>query len=194
MNRRTAFTYVEFMMVAVVAAILLVVALPDDEGAAGEQGRILTDRFEADVAYAQSLAIAQPGDPVVIKVDPVANRYWLAKASSPSVAIARPSPPYGPYIVQCGFGGDPGLDQVQIVGADFGGDLALGFDSTGSLDQNTPAVLQVKAGSAEYEMSMDPGTTSSNVCEGFTQMTQTGSVPLQQTGGAMGGMGGGLVQ
>lgn len=177
MNGRSAFTLIELMIVVVIAAILMVAALPDADSAAKEEGDHAAKRFEADVYYARSLCIARPDDPVVLKLDGLYNRYWMAKASSPDTPITHPQTG-DPYVVQFGPGGDRGLNQVRMVACDFDGDLVLGFDSQGSTDQDTPAILQLTSGGADYEVAVDPVATNVTISHAFSLLSAGGTTFL----------------
>jgi len=167
MNRRAAFTYIELTIVTVVVAILFLAAMPDGDTVANQQGLEFVHRFEGDVAYARSMSVAQPADPVVIKVDGTNNRYWLARASAPDTPILHPNT-HQPFLVQAGPGGDRGFEYVQISGIDFDGDDILGFDSTGSTDQDTTAVMQVVSGSSSYESTVDSQSGGTTSQEGYS--------------------------
>ncbi len=177
MRTRPAFSYLELAVVATVIGIFLIVAIPDEDGASKEQGRQFCQKFEADAAYARSLTIAHPGDPVVIKVDGASNRYWLAQASAPDVPIAHPWTGR-PYEVQCGPEGDGGMEYVAIVGVDFDGDEVLGFDAMGSTDQEGSALVQVNSGGAAFEVSVSAVEAASEVRSAHTK-------DLGQTAGAI---------
>ncbi|MBN2560686.1 MAG: prepilin-type N-terminal cleavage/methylation domain-containing protein [Phycisphaerae bacterium] len=168
-----AFTIVELIVVVVVAAILALMAMPDSDTAAKEQGGRVATTFEADVHYARSLSIARPDDPVVIKVDGDGNRYWLAKAASPDTPIAHPRTGL-PFLRQFGPDGDPGMEQVQLVACDLGGDAVLGFDSLGGLDQQTPAILQLTSAGADYEVVVAPIATRTVTTKKFSVVLPSG--------------------
>ena len=174
MFRRSAFTLIELGIVAVVVMILFVAALPDDDTSARQQGLELARRFEADVAYARSLSVADPGDPALINVDGANNRYWVARASAPSVPILHPRTKK-PYVVQAGPGGDKSLEDVTIVALDFNGDQIVQFDSLGSTDQATTATLQISSGGSQYEVSISPTTSDTSTDTQFsTNLGQNG--------------------
>lgn len=118
---RRAFTYIELLIVAVVLAIVTILALPDSDAAAKEQGRQAARRLESDISYARSLSIAQPVDPAILKISPDDNRYWIARSSSPDTPIAHPITGNS-FCVQFGPNGTPGFEYVAIAAADLGGD------------------------------------------------------------------------
>ncbi len=165
MKGRPAFSYLELAVVAVVVAIIFVVAAPDQRRSGGEQAARFCRRFESDVSYARSLSIAVPQARAVIRVDGANNRYWLALVTDPDTPILHPLSKK-PYVLQCGPNGNKGLDAVAITGIDFGGDELLGFDAMGSTDQEHPARIQVRSGSAQFEVSIAPVAAESSVERG----------------------------
>jgi hypothetical protein len=157
----------EMTMVAVVAAIVISAVVTTIDGGKKGQADLAGDGFEADVAYARNLSITRPDDPIVIKVDPSANRYWLAASSAPDTPIIHPQTG-SPYVVQFGPSGKSSYQHVNIVAYDFGGDNILRFDGTGSTDQATPAVLQLSSDGAEYEVNVAPASAETTTNSEFT--------------------------
>ena len=155
MAKRKAYTCIELMMVVMVVAIVIAFSLSGEDNTGKEKARLAAERFESDVAYARRASIARPDTPVVIKLDQANNRYWLASASSPDTPLTHPMSG-DPYIVNLGTGASGEPQDVQLVAADFGGDAVLGFNSTGTTDQATEAVLQLTAAGAEYEVLVAP--------------------------------------
>ncbi len=180
MKVRRAFTYIEVMMVAIVVLIVTIFAMPDADTEARQQGRLAGEAFISDVMYAQSLSIARPDDPVVIKVDADSNTYWLAKAATPDVPITKPLT-NEPYVRVLGGAGDRAYDRVEIVAQDFSGDAILAFDSSGSLDQQTPAILQLSSGSAKYEIQVSPISAKATVTTSYS--VNLASTPVAAAGG-----------
>ena len=183
MNVRAAFTYLELLVVVVIMAIISLVALSTGNAATTEQGRLAGELFAADVAYARSLAIARPDDPVVIKVDTTANKYWLARAAAPDTPIAHPAT-YQPYVVSFGPTGNAGLARVQILACSLGGDNILGFNSLGTTDQQTPAVLQVTSAGQAYEVDVQSNGAKTTVTRGLLTELQAVATPTDELGGS----------
>jgi type II secretory pathway pseudopilin PulG len=200
LSNRKAYTCIELMMVVMVVAIVIAVALSTEDNVGKEKARLAAERFESDVAYARRASIARPDDPVVIRLDQVNNRYWLAAASSPETPLEHPFSGE-PYIVNLGTGPSGEPQDVHLVAADFGGDAILGFNATGSTDQATQAVLQLTAKGAEYEVIVSPAGGKSTVGSKFTQVLVEPAdppdlgptEPVEPVGGG-GGHGGGVQQ
>jgi len=156
------------MIVVVVAAIIAMGVVANSSPASQEEGRLAGERFAADVAYARSLSIARPDDPVVVKVDIAGNRYWLARAATPDTPITHPTTKK-PYLVSFGPTGNSGLRLVQLTACDLGGDSVLGFDSLGNTDQQTEAVMQVSSAQQPYEITVRSVGTKTSVVRGLTK-------------------------
>jgi prepilin-type N-terminal cleavage/methylation domain-containing protein len=169
MHARKGFTFIELMMVVVVVAIVIVSAMSGEDNGGKEQARMAAELFESDVAYARSASIARPDSPLVIKVDTANNRYWLAPSSNPNTPITHPRTGQ-PYIVSFGAGGTTSLDDVTLLAADVGTDQVLAFNSTGSTDQQTPALLQLKAGAATAEISVAPASGKTAIKGNLTKL------------------------
>jgi hypothetical protein len=167
MTQRRAYTMIELAMVMVVAAIVIIAAVGTKDNSAKEEAKLIGETFENDVTFARNESIAHPDDPVVIKVDTAANKYWLARSSEPDKPMAHPRTGKD-YVVQCGPAGKSSVRNVQIVGVDFGGDSVLAFDVTGSTDQPTPAILQLSSGGADYEVRVAPAAAQTMTSVGFT--------------------------
>jgi len=157
MQNQKAFTAIELMIAVVVAAILFVASIPDSQATADEEARAFADRMQGDLSYARSLSIADPSDPTVLKVDPSQKKYWLAKKSSPDTPITNPATRKS-YLIVLPL--ESGLKTVEIVAAAFGDDSMLSFDSTGSLDQDTPAIVRVRTGENYFDIEVCPQSAS----------------------------------
>jgi len=181
MTIRSAFTYIEIMIVIVILAILTIAALPGRESTIQAEGERATVVFEADVDYARSRSIARPDSPIGIKVAVSNNKYWLAPVATPDTPIAHPRTGQ-PYVRQFGATGPDGLKNVQITAIDLGGDDILKFDALGGTDQQTSAVVQFEAGSAAYETKVSPAAGNVTTARKEAQAGQCGQPgqPAQQ--------------
>jgi len=166
MYRRKGYTLVEIAMVVAIVAIIFGIALPSSGTKENEEGDLAGQNFEMDVSFARSYSIAHPDDPAVIKVDQTNNKYWLAAQSAPDTPLTHPQT-HQPYVVQYGTNGIKGFEQVQIAAFDFGGDSVVKFDSTGSLDQATQAVIQLQSGTSKYEVDVATVAAQATVQKGF---------------------------
>lgn len=192
MHQRTAFTAIELMMVMVVVAIVIAFTTSDEDNGSKEQARLAAEKLEADVAYARSVSIARPDDPIVIKIDQTNNRYWLASAANQNVPMVHPRSGK-PYLVSFGAGGTAGMEDVKIVGSVIGHDQTLAFDSMGRTDQQSAALIQLAVNSVAVEVSVSQtsGKTTVqhmlNLPNGYGGPDTTGGGMLDLGGGPGGG-------
>lgn len=153
MSGRRAFTLMELMMVVAVMAIIFVSAVSGGSDTSAEDGQAFTDRLQGDLSYARSLSISNPSDPAVIKVSPSENKYWVARKSAPDVAITHPVTKRAYVVSADSFNTS---ENVRIQASGFGGDQMIGFDSMGSLDQDTPATLRILVGDEKFDVEVSP--------------------------------------
>lgn len=170
MKKHSAFTLMELMVVVVIAAILFVASVPDSDAVTKEGVRQFTEKLEADLSYARTLTIADPSDSTILKMDPDTNRYWLAKESAPDTPIANPSTKK-PFIVQTGNGSKAqgALKRLEIVATAFAGDQILKFNSIGTLDQQSDAIVRVKVGETFFDVDVNPRSTRVKVEAGVDE-------------------------
>ncbi|HPF39450.1 MAG TPA: prepilin-type N-terminal cleavage/methylation domain-containing protein [Phycisphaerae bacterium] len=173
---RRGFTLIEVMMVVVVATILFVAAMPDSGAIDTQRGRNFAMKLESDIAYAQSMSIANPIDPIVIQVDLANDRYHLARKSDTSTAITNERTGRA-YIVST----DGDFQGVNITGVDFNGDDAVGFDGVGVPDQDVPALVQITSGESTFEIAISPTTGMTT-----TRTTMTKVIPVETVAAASG--------
>lgn len=149
--KHSGFTFVELMVVAVVAAILVIAALPDAKSSDRRVAAEFLAKFEADVAYAKSLSIARPDDLAIIQVDVAADCYWVALASAPNVPLTD-SRTGDAHLVKAGHSNAstyPGLDIVQ---AECNSSTTFKFNSTGGLESDTAAYIGVRTDTERHRL------------------------------------------
>ena len=173
MTQRRGYTLVELAMVTCIVAILIAAAVAGNDSSKSVQASLAEQDFESDVAYARNLTISQPDDPIVIKADITANKYWLAKASAQDTPITNPQTGQ-PYVAQFGATGKSRYNAVSIAGFDFGGDAILKFDGTGATDQQTAAVIQFASGSAQFQVNVSTATAQTSVTPMYTTTITSG--------------------
>ena len=137
---RAAFTFVELMIVVVVAAILTLAAWPDRDADEASALDAASDALEGDIQYARSLAILDPDDPVVLKADPATQRYWIAKASSPDTPVENPATGK-PYVVQFGTAEDDMRSSLKLSADALGATNTLTFTSSGETTSATDVTV-----------------------------------------------------
>jgi prepilin-type N-terminal cleavage/methylation domain-containing protein len=151
------YTLVEIMMVVLLLGIVATLAAPHLSQSDASRLPAAMRLLEADLAYAQSCAIAQPDDPCVVVFDPHQPGYHLARASQPEVPIEHPIDKQ-PYRVVFGQDRASFLAGVTIKDLLVGDDLTLGFRGFGQLDQTTPAVVILTHDRGSMTLRLDPAT------------------------------------
>lgn len=128
---RPAFTIVDAMMTVAVLAMLAVLVLPtmgdEQRSRVSAAARILT----SDLEYARALSIASPRDPVVFRIDPADNKYWIARVADPDVPINRPDT-NEPYEVTLGLGRARAAAGIRIAPV-ASSDESIEFDAFGGI-------------------------------------------------------------
>jgi len=166
-HQRSGFTFIELMIVAVVAAILVISTMPDSRATERRTAFEFMQRFEADIAFAQSMSIARPDDPLVIRVDASADVYWLARASAPDTPIKHPRTGRS-YIVAAGDSETSDYQGVDIVGAISGDSDSMAFNSTGGIDADASSYLLVSSGNTDLQLEVANATGKTEITNGFS--------------------------
>lgn len=176
--RRRGYTLIEIGFVVVVVGIIIAASLPDSDTRAKQEAATAAAIFESDVNYARGKSIADPTDPLVIKLDAPNKKYWLARKSAPNTPICHPQTGKA-YETKYGIGGKKGFENVTIIGNDFGGDAVLGFDSVGNIDQTASAVLQLSSKGASVEITVKPAAAKTTKSTTLTKnLTVEGLTPV----------------
>lgn len=159
---RCGFTLLDMMIVVMVLAIVSVLALPSVSS--NEPIRLLSAGtiLASDLEFAQSESLRFPNDLTVVRIDPVGNRYWLARASDTEVPIAQPelaptATGAPPYEVRWGVGENRFLAGVRIE-MDGGGPGTIQFDEFGRLSQTADARIRLMNGSGQLFVSVSATT------------------------------------
>jgi|GEM_PF-3505447 len=174
--QRSGFTFVELMIVAVVAAILVISAMPDAKASERRTAWEFMARLEADIEYAKSLSIGRPDDLAVIKFDINADAYWIARSSDPDTPIVHPRT-RKPYLVQAGNTTDSKYQGVKIMGLDVGSDNTMVCDAFGGVQHDATAIVQIQYRSVRLQANVSSLTGSSDVDEGFSVNITGGEEP-----------------
>ncbi|MBN4060356.1 prepilin-type N-terminal cleavage/methylation domain-containing protein [Planctomycetaceae bacterium AH-315-I19] len=155
--QRRAFTFVEMMMVVILMAIIAVVVLPNStaDGTVRLVGAV--NIVVADIEYAQSLSLAEPGDAALLRFDEILGRYWIALSSDPTTPIARANG--DPYVVT--FGAAGGVDLIGIV-VDLENEMNdLQYDAFGRLSmlgQRTIRLTSATSGTMRIVITAETGS------------------------------------
>jgi hypothetical protein len=110
----------------------------------------------SDLEYAQALSLAEPDDPVVLRLDTRVEGYWIARVADPGAPIADASA--DPVVRAFGLG-----DAAQFAGVDLeiisgATDGWIEFDGFGRLTELAPAVLELRLGDEARRLSVSSST------------------------------------
>lgn len=154
-----AFTLVELLVVVAIIAVTAAFVLPRLTDDAALRVRGAASILISDIEYAQVLTISHPDNPVVVRFDAPASRYWLAYAATPDTPIMRDGT-HIPYDVTFGAGRAAPVGDVGISLQDLPGDT-LAFDTTGGLvDFSTTPRITLTAGERAVTLVIAPMTGS----------------------------------
>jgi len=134
-----AFSLINLMITIAVMAIVAAAVLPSV--ASGNQVNVTGAAYllASDLEYAQSISLAEPDEPALVRFDVDAGAYWIARAGSPDTPILRANG-RDPYRVEFGRGDAAAASDVAIAltGAV---DDAVAFDGFGRLATPDDAVV-----------------------------------------------------
>lgn len=158
-RRGGAFTLVELLITVSILLILVGIVVPTLTP--NDRSRLVSaaQLVASDLEFAQSMSVAAPADPAMIRFDPAnpaGPTYWVALSSAPETPIIKQFLT-NPYLVTMGQGGASELTGVTftLVGAT---DRVI-FDAFGQLV--APAEVRVRlsnpAGSLDVVISASTG-------------------------------------
>ncbi|MFG0256339.1 MAG: Tfp pilus assembly protein FimT/FimU [Phycisphaerales bacterium JB043] len=127
---RRAFTFIDVLVTIAVMLVIAALALP--AMSSGTQINIsgASSMLASDLEYTQSLSLANPQNPALIKFDPANDTYWIAFASDPDAPIVRPGTDSEPYSIVFGQGLATAFAGITIDTSDITAD-SIAFDSYG---------------------------------------------------------------
>jgi prepilin-type N-terminal cleavage/methylation domain-containing protein len=131
-RRSGGFTLLELLITISILAAAAILAAP----AFRDDGRLrlmsASAIVQSDIELAQVLTMTHPEEPVVVRLDPANNRYWLAFDDDPSTPMPR-EPTGEPYLVVFGEGRARTVAGVTMTLTDVTDDL-LRFTAQGGLE------------------------------------------------------------
>jgi hypothetical protein len=110
----------------------------------------------SDLEYAQSITLAEPDDPALIRFDTDAGAYWIARADDPDTPIFR-SNGRDPYRVVLGEGDAAQVRDVTITLAGAPDDT-IAFDGFGRLATLSDAVVTLTSVNGVRRVRIDADT------------------------------------
>ena len=169
--RKTGFTLVEILMVVVILGIAAAVIVPQmgsrDDLKLSAAARVMM----ADLAYAQSRAIATQRKQYVQFTEEQYALYSRSSDASPLALVSHPIEP-GNYIISFMTGV---LRDIEVDSADFDGMTTLVFDELGSpMSYNgtsttalsSPGTIRFKSGNQFLTMQIEPYTGEITLASG----------------------------
>ena len=136
-----------------IAAAILLPALGNNDDSYVDVG---VSFIVGDLDLAQSMAISEPSDMVVVKFDTVANRWWVAAFSTPDTPLTKP---YSgdPYDTTMGQGRAYLAENVTFTLTNVTNSM-IAYNAFGQLDQTTNPEITVSYGSASAKIVIDAET------------------------------------
>jgi len=153
---RRAFTLVDMLVTVAIMAVVAAVVLPamaPDSGARLRGGAMM---LVSDIEYAQSVCLAEPSDPVIVRFGSDGATYWLARESEPTEPIAYPGTTEQ-YLVRFGAG-RAALLADSWFGTDGLVNSAIVFDEFGRLQALNNAVIALTNGALTVTIRVDSGS------------------------------------
>lgn len=163
LQRRTAFTLVEILVVVVILGIAAAVIVPQ-MGTRGDLKASAAARLiMADLIYAQNRAIAtQTRHYVRFDLTSGAQNYRIVTAITPLTDIQHPITKASNYLISFGANGSNGLADITLGSVSFEGQTTIAFDELGVpyyYDPNT---------STSTALSVSNGSSIPVICGDFT--------------------------
>jgi len=137
-RERRGFTLVEILIVVAILGIIGAMALPRFGSSNAERLKQAAQLLIADIGVAQSESLAHGDQRRVMVFDLDNEQYHLALAATPETPIEDPVRKAS-FLVRFGEGRASQLNSVTIESVDLDGDLVLGFERYGNLDQASDA-------------------------------------------------------
>lgn len=87
---RRAFTLVDLSIAIAIVGIAVAIVIPTASPSERLQLIGATNTLIADIEFAQSETLANPGAPTIVRFDSDTDSYWIAKKSDPDTPITHP--------------------------------------------------------------------------------------------------------
>jgi len=152
---RRAFTLLEMLVTVILMAIAASMIVPmlasnDSSYVSAGVGLIV-----ADLDFAQSSAINDPSDNIVVHFDSAAGRWWITQESTPETILTMSNGE--PYDTTMGVGRAETASNVAFTIADAVNDEIV-YDPFGRLVQTVNPTITVTSGSASSQIVIDAET------------------------------------
>jgi type II secretory pathway pseudopilin PulG len=141
-SSRRAFTLIDLLVTIVVMTIIAALVMPTVSRGTQINLTSAAITLASDLEYTQSLSLASPQNPALVKFNSLTNTYWIAYVSDPDAPIVRPGTTNEPYRVTYGQGLASSFEGVTIDTSALTGDIVV-FDSYGRLVSLAPAPIRL---------------------------------------------------
>lgn len=148
-----AFTFIEMMMTVAIIAIAALIALPLLTDSDSSYVEAAVGMFMADLDVAQTTAISQADEEVLVRLDTADSRWWVALSSAPDVPLLS-STTGDPYLTILGAGDAYAAEGVVMSTSNVIDDR-IGYNAFGQLDQVTNPTITFSRGGASQTLEID---------------------------------------
>jgi len=163
-----AFTLLEVLVCVSIIAVVAFATIPMMTDDSRLRLSAAADILESDIEFAQVLVMADPANPVVLRIDPDEQAWWIAPVHDPDRPILRTDGT--PYVAAPGYGRARSAAGVTFTVNDLHDERDLLFNAMGGLTDLTrsPTIL-LSAGGHTIGMRIAPHTGR------VTQFSPTGT-------------------
>ena len=155
--RDSGFTLIELMITVMLMAIAAAMVIPAINSTDSTHLAAGVSLMIADIDFAQTAAINEPSEKVLVRFDPDNARWWVAPQSTPTQ-------PYlhlytnDPYDTTMGFGRAMSADGVTFTVVEMekvSSDYQIAYDAFGALDQTTNPQIVLTCGDSSSTITID---------------------------------------
>jgi Tfp pilus assembly protein FimT len=156
-SSRAGFTLIDLMVTLTVIVVVAAMVIPRFRDDTRLRLIAASHVLASDIELAQTLTIANPVDPTVVRFKPGTGEYWLAYADTPDDPIDRADVPGG-YRVVFGQGEAASAAGVTIAVTDIGDDT-LAFNAQGGIEDLTAEpIVSLHLGPRWIKLAISPTT------------------------------------
>lgn len=154
---RRGFTLLEILVTVTIIAGVAAIVVPMFGDANRVRVMAASSLITSDIELAQTMTIASPKNPIVVKFNQDAQSYWLAPSSDPDNPMLRPGTNQA-YLVVLGEGRALGAAGVVFTLKNVTGDT-LEFNAQGGLtDFTSQPAIELSSASSTILLSIAPTT------------------------------------
>lgn len=190
MKRRRGILLIDLMVAMAIIGVVLLAVMPTIRSDGPLQLVAGSTMLSADIEYAQSRTLAEPGDPVAVVFEADGTGYWLSRVSEPLVPINDPDGEawhrvFGEGVVKQLDGCT--LERYELPSLADGGPEVIIFDAFGRLENDTDVAISIVNASGNQAVHVRAATGSvsilSEVPEDLLPMPEPEPDPAPAKGG-----------